>query len=157
MRGSNRGRFSFPIQVSSSFGLFIAAINGVVLEDADGVSRRHSPSSCRICHSLANPRRDRRIEFHFGKKLRENVPELFEPGRRLAQFPFVGIAKLVVGPEPSDTGLAEFLRQNFDFPVEQPALGDVIELRGEATLEGDNAWRLFHVLGAALRVEQKAI
>ena len=73
------------------------------------------------------------------------------------QFPFVGIAKLVVGPEPSDTGLAEFLRQNFDFPVEQPALGDVLQLGRDAVLEADNAWRLFHVLGAALRVEQKAI
>jgi MSHA biogenesis protein MshI len=70
------------------------------------------------------------------------------------QFPFVGVAKLVIGPEPTDTGLAAFLAQNFDFPVEQAELESVLQFGPDATLAGDDAWRLFHVLGASLRAER---
>jgi MSHA biogenesis protein MshI len=73
------------------------------------------------------------------------------------QFPFVGLAKLVLGPEPKDTGLAGYLSQNLGVPVEEGRLEDVLELGPQVALAGDAAWRLFHVLGAALRSEAKAL
>jgi MSHA biogenesis protein MshI len=73
------------------------------------------------------------------------------------QFPFVGLAKLVIGPEPKDTGLAGYLSQNLGISVEQGRLEDVLDLGPRVTLVGDEAWRLFYVLGAALRSEAKAL
>ena len=73
------------------------------------------------------------------------------------QFPFVGMAKLMLGPEPKDTGLAGYLSQNLGIPVEQARLGDVLGVDPQAVLDDDAAWRLFHVVGAALRSEGKAL
>jgi MSHA biogenesis protein MshI len=73
------------------------------------------------------------------------------------QFPFVGLAKLLLGPEPKDTGLAGYLSQNLGIPVEQARLGDVLGIDPRAVLDGDAAWRLFHVIGATLRSEAKAL
>ena len=110
----------------------------------------------------------RRIDIGVDQLLASSAPGREDPRGRLLlelqrsfdhfdrQFPFVGIAKLLVGPEPSDTGLAAFLAENFDFPVEQPPLESVLQLDTDAVLAGDDAWRLFHVLGASLRVEAKA-
>lgn len=73
------------------------------------------------------------------------------------QFPFITLAKLLLAPEPRETGLADYLGANLDIPVERIRLEDVVSLGREARLEGDGAWRLFHVLGAALRNETKAL
>jgi MSHA biogenesis protein MshI len=67
------------------------------------------------------------------------------------QFPFVGVAKLVLAPTPSDTGLQTYLGGNLDIPVEAVHLGQVLSLEPGVELEGERAWRLFHLLGAALR------
>jgi MSHA biogenesis protein MshI len=73
------------------------------------------------------------------------------------QFPFVTMAKLLLGPEPRDTGLATYLSANLDLPVEPLRLSDVLSFGPGAAPEGDAAWRLFHVLGAALRDEVKTL
>jgi MSHA biogenesis protein MshI len=73
------------------------------------------------------------------------------------QFPFVAMAKLVLGPEPRETGLAAYLSANLGLPVEQPPLASVIGFGPGAALDNDAAWRLFHVLGAALRHETKTL
>lgn len=73
------------------------------------------------------------------------------------QFPFVTIAKLLLGPEPRDTGLAAYLSANLDLPVEEARLADVLSFGPGVALEGDTAWRLFHVFGAALRNEVKTL
>jgi MSHA biogenesis protein MshI len=73
------------------------------------------------------------------------------------QFPFVTMGRLLVAPEPSETGLAAYLAANLDLPVEQARLADVVEFGPDAELAGDSAWRLFHVIGAALRNETKAL
>jgi MSHA biogenesis protein MshI len=73
------------------------------------------------------------------------------------QFPFVGLAKLMLGPEPKDTGIAGYLSQNLGIPVEQARLGDVLDIDPQAVLDGDAPWRLFGVLGAALRSEAKVL
>lgn len=72
------------------------------------------------------------------------------------QFPFVTLAKLLLGPEPEDTGVAAYLSANLDIPVERANLQDVIDFSAGPALEGEQAWRLFHVLGAALRNEAKS-
>jgi MSHA biogenesis protein MshI len=73
------------------------------------------------------------------------------------QFPFAGPAKLMLGPEPADTGMTGYLSENLGIPVEQARLDDVLGVDTGAILGGDAAWRLFPVLGAALRNEAKAL
>ncbi len=73
------------------------------------------------------------------------------------QFPFVPVAKLLLGPEPGDTGLAEHLKSNLDLPVEAANLGEVLSFGAAAALDGAAEWRLFHLLGAVLRNEIKAL
>lgn len=72
------------------------------------------------------------------------------------QFPFVGsMTRLLLGPEPRDTGLAKHLADNLDVPVERAPLAQVIDFGPQAVLDDAAAWRLFHVIGAALRDEGK--
>ena len=73
------------------------------------------------------------------------------------QFPFVAVAKLLLGPEPETTGLAEHLKRNLDLPVEQAKLGEVLSFGADAALDPAAEWQLFHLLGAALRNEVKAL
>lgn len=73
------------------------------------------------------------------------------------QFPFVGVAKLLLAPTPSDTGLRAYLSGNLDIPVEEVRFGEMLNLAPEVQLDGEAAWRLFHVVGAALRYEAKAL
>jgi MSHA biogenesis protein MshI len=73
------------------------------------------------------------------------------------QFPFVAVAKLLLGPEPENTGLAEHLKRNLDLPVEEAKLGAVLGFGADAALDRTAEWRLFHLLGAVLRNETKAL
>ncbi len=73
------------------------------------------------------------------------------------QFPFVSLAKLLLGPEPSETGLAAHLAANLGVPIEAARLEDVLALGPGVAFEGDAAWRLFHVVGASLRNETKVL
>jgi MSHA biogenesis protein MshI len=73
------------------------------------------------------------------------------------QFPFVAVAKLLLGPEPENTGLAEHLKRNLDLPVEEAKLGAVLGFGADAVLDRAAEWRLFHLLGAVLRNETKAL
>ena len=73
------------------------------------------------------------------------------------QFPAAAPAKLVIAPTPRETGLRGHLAQNLDIPVEALRFADILEVDAGLQLEGDTAWRLFHVLGAALRYEAKAL
>lgn len=71
------------------------------------------------------------------------------------QFPFLAMAKLMLAPEPHDSGLAAHLAANLGLPVEHAQLQEVMDFPGGAP-GAEAAWRLFHVLGAALRSETKA-
>ena len=73
------------------------------------------------------------------------------------QFPFAAPAKVVLAPMPDETGLREHLAANLDLPVEELRLADILQLAPDVALQGDLAWRLFHVIGAALRYEAKAL
>jgi MSHA biogenesis protein MshI len=72
------------------------------------------------------------------------------------QFPFLTLAKLLLAPEPGETGLATYLSANLGLPVERAQLAEVMDFADGAPGE-EAAWKLFHVLGAALRNETKAL
>jgi MSHA biogenesis protein MshI len=73
------------------------------------------------------------------------------------QFTYVPVAKLMLAPEAEETGLLEYLAANLDMPVERVRLASAIEFRARAELEPQEEWRLFHLIGAALRRESKAL
>ncbi len=73
------------------------------------------------------------------------------------QSPFAAPAKLVLAPTPAETGLRSHLSQNLDLPIEELRFAELLRLDPGVRLEGETAWRLFHVLGAALRYEAKAL
>ena len=65
------------------------------------------------------------------------------------------VAKLVLGPEPEETGLQEFLRANLDLAVERADLSERLEVAA-AGFDAPAQWRLFHLVGASLRQESRA-
>lgn len=73
------------------------------------------------------------------------------------QFPLALPAKLVLAPTPYETGLRSHLSQNLDIPSEELNFSDILELDEGVSLEDEVGWRLFHVLGAALRFEPRAL
>lgn len=73
------------------------------------------------------------------------------------QFSFAAAAKVVLAPTPYETGLQEYLSGNLDLPVETLRMSDIVQAGPGVVLDDDMAWRLFHVLGAALRHETKAL
>lgn len=73
------------------------------------------------------------------------------------QFPFVALEKLLLAPEPADSGLVGHLSQNLGLPVESVRLGDAVSFDSAISLDAEDEWRLFHLLGAALRHEEKAL
>jgi hypothetical protein len=72
------------------------------------------------------------------------------------QFPWVIVTKLLVAPEPTETGLAEFLRSNLDIAVVPVDLRDKISFAGSSAEPGLQ-WQLFHLIGASLRHEAKVL
>jgi MSHA biogenesis protein MshI len=69
------------------------------------------------------------------------------------QFRFVSVSRLLLAPEPQDTGLREFLAQNLGLPVQAIDLADRISVAAPSPPDARTQWRLFHPLGAALRHE----
>lgn len=67
------------------------------------------------------------------------------------QHSSLALSRLLVGPEPRETGLAAYLAANTGLPVEAARLADVLALGAECPRDADSLWKLFPVLGAALR------
>ena len=70
------------------------------------------------------------------------------------QFSFVVIGKLLLGPEPENTGLADYLIANLGIRVESVDLQSVMDLpEGTAgtALDAQAQWRYFHLIGCTLR------
>ena len=72
------------------------------------------------------------------------------------QFHYVPVAKVLLGPEPEETGLFEVLKSNLDLPLERVNLLEHLSFDGHETPDEAIQWRLFHLIGAALRNEAKA-
>jgi MSHA biogenesis protein MshI len=73
------------------------------------------------------------------------------------QYHFVPVAKLLLGPEPEDSGLYEHLKGNLDMPVERIDLAACLSFNGQGEPDAQIQWRLFHLFGASLRHEAKAL
>ena len=56
----------------------------------------------------------------------------------------------------SSQHLRELNLFDLDIPVEEIQLAEMLTLAADVELEREAAWRLFHLLGAALRNEVKA-
>ena len=68
----------------------------------------------------------------------------------------ISVAKLLLAPEPEDTGLEAFLRSNLDVAVERLDLADRMQMAAPGSLDARTQWRFFHLAGAALREEGRA-
>lgn len=73
------------------------------------------------------------------------------------QYTYVPVAKLMLASEPEETGLLAHLAANLDLPVERARLSGTISFGSRAELEPREEWRLFHLIGASLRHETKAL
>jgi MSHA biogenesis protein MshI len=72
------------------------------------------------------------------------------------QFSFIVLSKVMVGPEPEDTGLAAYLGDNLGLRVEPVDLGAVIDTDAGVRFDAPTQWRLFHAIGGAIRNEAPA-
>ena len=73
------------------------------------------------------------------------------------QFHHVPVAKVLLGPEPEETGLLDVLKSSLDLPVEQVNLLEHLSFDGHGAPDEAVQWQLFHLIGAALRHEAKAL
>jgi MSHA biogenesis protein MshI len=111
----------------------------------------------------------RRIEAGIGPLLAQEGPAREEHLQRVLlelqrtfdhfdrQFAYVPVTKLMLAPAPEDSGLLEYLAANLDMPVERVRLSGAIAFGARAELEPEEEWRLFHLIGASLRHEGKAL
>lgn len=72
------------------------------------------------------------------------------------QFRSIPISKLLLAPEPAPTGLAEYLGSGSGLATQRIDLNEVMDIAG-GPLEARVQWRLFHLIGASLRKEDKAL
>ena len=72
------------------------------------------------------------------------------------QYQNVTLSELLLGPMPEDIGLQAFLSSQLYLPLRQINLADALEFVGD-DMGTDQQWQLLHVLGAALRLEAKAL
>ena len=101
---------------------------------------------------------------HIAKYSVENRREVFERIQIELQRTFdhfdrqhaISVAKLLLGPEPEDTGLEAFLRSNLDVAIERINLADRVQAAAPGGLDARTQWQIFHLVGAALREEGRA-
>ncbi len=72
------------------------------------------------------------------------------------QYRNITLSELVVGPMPEEIGLVAFLSSQLYLPLRQIDLADALEFVGD-DMGVDKQWQLLQVLGAALRLEAKAL
>jgi len=72
------------------------------------------------------------------------------------QYRTISVTRLLLGPEPQETGLLEHVRANLGVTVERVDLDRALAL-GAADLPPAERGRLFHLIGASLRHESKAL
>lgn len=72
------------------------------------------------------------------------------------QFSAIAIGRMMVGPEGEESGLASHLERNLGMPVATVRLAEVLDIPG-GEMARDAEWRLFHLVGAALRHETAAL
>lgn len=91
---------------------------------------------------------DRAREELFGRIVLE-IQRTFDHFER--QFKSVSLTRLMVGPEPRESGLVDYLRTNLAVAVEAVALDQVLDFLTDAAPDRRQQWRLFHLFGTSLR------
>ena len=69
----------------------------------------------------------------------------------------VGVGNLLLAPLPQDPGLEQFLAGKLYVPVVAAALPEVMDFADGSEPTPEDQWEYFHLFGAALRVEGKAL
>ena len=69
----------------------------------------------------------------------------------------MALARIALAPHPEAPGLAAFLASTLDFPVEPTQLSSLVAFDASARLDPAGEWRMFHLIGAALRHSSKAL
>lgn len=72
------------------------------------------------------------------------------------QFGYVVINKILLGPEPEDSGLLEYLKSILDLPVVRVELAEALAFDSGARPDPRAEWQRFHLIGASLRQSAKA-
>lgn len=67
------------------------------------------------------------------------------------QFSFIVLGKVMIGPEPEDTGLVAHLTANLETKVEAVDLRAVIDVPADRGLDPGAQWRMFHLIGCSFR------
>ena len=69
----------------------------------------------------------------------------------------VAVGELLLAPLPQDPGLEQFLQSNLYVPMKSAELAKVMDFAGGSEPSLDEQWEYFHLFGAALRVEARAL
>jgi len=73
------------------------------------------------------------------------------------QFTHLSVTQLLLAPLPTELGIAAYLSANIAVPVRAVDIAEVMDLPQTPEMGPEAQWRLFHVLGAGLRRESKAL
>lgn len=73
------------------------------------------------------------------------------------QYQPAQVTELLLAPMPEPTGLEAHLAANIYVPVRQMNLSEAVEFGEGPEPTTTEAWQFFHLIGAALRVEEKAL
>ena len=69
------------------------------------------------------------------------------------QFTFLAIGKLLLAPQPEETGLLDYLVANLGIKVESLDLRTVLDMPNGEEMDAQAQWRYFHLIGCSLRHE----
>jgi Tfp pilus assembly PilM family ATPase len=69
----------------------------------------------------------------------------------------VAVGELLLAPLPQDPGLEQFLQSKLYVPVAGADLAKVMDFAGGNEPPLEEQWEYFHLFGAAMRVEEKAL
>jgi MSHA biogenesis protein MshI len=138
------GRGAALLYFNNEFGLLTVSCRGELF-----LSRRIEIGLSQILGAAQEAREDL-----FGRVVLELQRTLDHFDR---QFRYVPIAKLLLGPEPEETGLYAHLKANLDVPVERVDLLECLSFGDRDAPAADVQWQLFHLFGASLRHEAKAL
>jgi MSHA biogenesis protein MshI len=111
-----------------------------------------------------------RSELYLARRIDITAAQVAEPGQRDSvfaqvqlelqrtfdhferQFSWIALSRLMLGPEPADSGLAAYLAEALGLPVRQVAMEEVLDLPHEG-MGPDLQSKLFYLVGGALRRE----
>lgn len=92
---------------------------------------------------------------HYFERVTTELKRSFDMFER--QYQPSQVSELLLAPMPEPTGLEAHLSSEVYVPVRPLNLSDAVEFGDGAVPTATEAWQFFHLIGAALRVEEKAL